>query len=155
MAKVKNILDLIEEDHRKVEKLLQEIEKTKDPQKSQEIFKEIYKELNLHAQAEELVFYPAMQEYEETKQYIEEAEQEHISAEIILEQLTSISAEDSEFSTKIQDLKQQVKHHVEEEEKEIFAAVRQYIDEQELEQMGKKFQATKLRLAPNIEVAMA
>jgi hemerythrin superfamily protein len=96
-----------------------------------------------------------MQEYEETKQYIEEAEQEHISVEIILEQLTSISPKDSEFSTKIKELKKQVKHHVEEEEKEIFAAVRQYIDEQELELMGKQFQATKLRVEPNIEAAIA
>jgi hemerythrin superfamily protein len=76
MAKTKatDILSLIEAEHRQVKKLFAEAEKAKGA-KLLEQFNQIYIALNLHARTEELVFYPAMREHEETEQYIEEAEE--------------------------------------------------------------------------------
>lgn len=155
MAKAKDILVLIEADHREVEKLFAEIENAKGAKKAQEIFNQIYKELNLHTKAEELVLYPAMQEYEETQEYIEEAEQEHNSAKILLEEMKALSPNDSEFKDKMQQLKEAVMHHVEEEEEEVFEAVRDCMDDKELQELGQEFQDAKARLEPDIKVIMA
>ncbi|MEH2177480.1 hemerythrin domain-containing protein [Nostoc sp.] len=75
MAKTKatDILSLIEAEHRQVEKLFAEAEKAKCA-KLVEQFNQIYIEVIFHARTEELVFYPALREYEETEQYVEEAE---------------------------------------------------------------------------------
>ncbi len=153
MAKAKDILALIEADHRKVEDLFAELAGTKDAKKGQQIFKQIYKELTLHSKAEELVFYPAMQEFDETQEYVEEAEEEHNSVKILLEQMKALKPNDAEFQTKIQHLKESVTHHVEEEESEIFEAVRECMDDEELEQLAQEFQAAKARLESDVQIA--
>lgn len=92
-----------------------------------------------------------MQEYEETKQYIEEAEEEHNSAKILLEEMRSLEPTDPQFKTKMQQLKEAVMHHVEEEESEIFNAIRECMEDKELQELGKEFQEVKTRLEPDIE----
>lgn len=154
-TKVNDILTLIEADHRKVEELFAQIETAKGAKKVHQIFEQIYKELNLHALAEELVFYPAMQEYEETKQYIEEAEEEHNSAKILLEQMKSIEPTDTDFKTKLQHLQEAVMHHVEEEESEIFNAVRECMEDEQLAALGQEFQSAKTRVEADVEAALA
>lgn len=153
-ARVADILTLIETDHRKTEQLFDEVETTKGAKKIQTLFNQIYKELTLHAKAEELVFYPAMQEYEETKEYIEEAEEEHNTAKILLEEMKALNPSDAEFKDKMQSLKEAMLHHIEEEESEIFEAVRDCMDEQELQDLGNEFQATKAKLEPEVEAAL-
>lgn len=152
-TQAKNILSLIETDHRKVEQLFQAIETAKGA-KAIECFNQIYTELTLHAKAEELVFYPAMQDYPAAKQLIEEAESEHNSAKILLEQMKLLNPANDEFQTKLMHLKQTILHHVEEEEDEIFKAVRESIKEGELQQLGQEFQATKARLKEDVELAL-
>ncbi|MDZ8050829.1 MAG: hemerythrin domain-containing protein [Aulosira sp. ZfuVER01] len=148
-----NILSLIEAEHRQVEKLFAEIEKA-DSNELYECFNEIYKALTLHAKSEELVFYPAMREYEETEQYIEEAEAEHEEAKILLEEIKSLKPTDSEFKTKINSLKKAVQHHVKEEEIEIFSAISECMSEQQLSELGKEFQKTKAKLEEEVKTAM-
>jgi len=144
------ILELIEADHRQVEELFAQFEKAKSSKKQQEYFNQIYKELTLHAEAEELVFYPAMEEYEETRVYIEEAEEGHNSVKILLEQMRKLKLEDPNFSTKIAQLKENVMHHVEEEESDIFVAVSNCMTEEQLTQLGEEFDAAKTRIEPEI-----
>ncbi|OUL21084.1 hemerythrin domain-containing protein [Nostoc sp. 106C] len=152
-SQTQNILSLIETEHRQVEKLFAEAEKANTNQ-LYECFNEIYKALTLHTRSEELVFYPAMQEYEETKQYIEEAEAEHEEAKILLEEIKSLKPTDSEFKTKIQELKKAVKHHVEEEESQIFKAISDCMSEQQLAELGKEFLTTKGKLEEEVKTAM-
>lgn len=154
-AKPKDILTLIEADHRKAEQLMTELENTKDSKKTQSLFKEIYKELTLHAKAEELVFYPAMEEYDETEEYIEEAEQEHDSVKVLLEEMKKLQPGDAEFQAKFEALKEAVNHHVEEEESEIFEVVRECMEEDELKELGQEFQAAKTRLEADVKIAIA
>lgn len=148
-----DILSLIEVDHEKVEQLFQQMESAKGA-KAMNCFNQIYKELSLHARAEELVFYPAMMEYEETKTFIEEAESEHNSAKILLEQMKSLNPSDEEFGIKLKSLKEAVLHHVEEEEGEIFDAVRQCIKGERLQRMGQEFQAAKAREEADVEALL-
>jgi len=154
MVKAKDILALIEADHRKVEELFQELEKAKSSKKTYEFLTQIYTELNLHAKAEELVFYPAMREYDETSKFIEEAEEEHAEAETLLEQIKAISPDDDQFEKKIEQLKKAVQHHVEEEESEIFEAVRDCMDDDQLKSLGKEFQEAKTKLEEEVVAAI-
>ena len=156
MAKTKatDILSLIEAEHRQVEKLFAEAEKAKGA-KLVEQFNQIYIALNLHARTEELVFYPALRDYEETEQYVEEAEEEHEEVSVILEEIKVLKPTDPEFKEKMSELKEAVEHHVEEEESEIFSAVRECMSEKELSELGQEFQEAKAKLMPDIEAALA
>lgn len=149
----KDILSLIEADHKKVEQLFKETE-TASGAKAHECFNQIYKELTLHAGAEELVFYPAMREHEKTRQYTEAAEQEHNSAKILLEQMKSLNPNDKEFKTKMMHLKETMLHHIKEEESEIFDAVRGSIKQENLQQLGQEFQSVKTKMEPDVELAL-
>jgi hemerythrin superfamily protein len=152
-AKAEDILSLIETDHREVEQLFEKIQKEKNSKKVKDIFSQIYEELSLHTRAEELVFYPAMREYEETATYLEEAEEEHNSAKILLEELKMLEPDDSEFKSKLTELIESVQHHVEEEEEEIFSAVQESMDNQELQELGQEFQQAKAKLESTVKTA--
>ena len=148
------VLSLIEADHRKVEKLFAEAEKAKG-KKLYECFNQLYTELNLHARGEELSLYPAMREYEETEDYIEEAESEHEDSETMLEQLKQMEPDSPAFMELLGELKAAVMHHVEEEESEIFEAVRECMDEDQLVQLGQEFEQAKARFVEDVKVAMS
>jgi hemerythrin superfamily protein len=152
---MESILTLIESDHEAVEQLFEDIEEAEKPKEIQSYFEEIYKELTLHAHAEEIVFYPAMMEYEETREYVEEAEAEHNSAKILLEQMKQLGASHPEFATKMTHLKETILHHVEEEENELFEAVEKCMDKEKLSQLGMEFQQAKANYKPSLEAAMA
>ncbi|AVH73315.1 hemerythrin domain-containing protein [Nostoc sp. 'Lobaria pulmonaria (5183) cyanobiont'] len=157
MAKTKtksiDILSLIEAEYRQVEKIFAEVEKPKGA-KLVEQFNQIYIALLLHARTEELVFYPALREYEETEQYVEEAEEEHEEISVILEEIKALKPTQPEFQKKISELKETLEHHVE-EEKGIFNAVRECMSDQELSELGQDFQETKAKLVSNVEAALA
>lgn len=140
------IFELLKKDHRKVEKLFSEIEETDDSKKRQKLFEQIYKELSMHAEAEELTFYAAMREYEETEALLDEAEEEHVEVKVMLEEMKSLDAASPEFAKKIITLKNAVQHHVEEEESEVFPTVEECMDDEELEQLADEFKQTKTHL---------
>lgn len=148
-----DILSLIEADHQKVERLFEQIETAKSSA-AYDCFSQIYKELSLHAHAEELVFYPAMRQYEQTAAYVEEAESEHNAAKILLEQMKALNPDDGEFRTKLGHLKETILHHVKEEEGNIFGVVLQFISQQERQQLGQEFQAAKARFESDVELAL-
>lgn len=155
MAMAQDILLMIENEHREVEQLFEQLENSGNGKKAQDCFNQIYKELTLHTYAEELAFYPAMQEYEELESFIEEAESEHNAVKILLEQMKSLQPGDVEFKTKLTHLKESVMHHVQEEESEIFTAVRECIDEEKLQALGQEFQAAKQKWQSEVEAALA
>jgi hemerythrin superfamily protein len=152
-ARAFDILSLIAADHRTVEQLFEKLQKANNTQ-IYNCFNQIYQVLNLHTRAEELVFYPALQKYEETKKYVEEAEEKHAKATGILEEMQEIKPTDAEFKTKMYELKKAFKHHVEEEENKIFSAVRACMSYQQLTKLAQEFQAAKARIELEVQSAM-
>jgi hemerythrin superfamily protein len=148
------LFTLIETDHREAEQLFQELESAKG-KKAQECFGKLYKELTLHTNAEELSLYPAMRNYKETEKLIEEANQEHNAAKILLEQMKSLKPDDEEFRVKLGYLKESVLHHVQEEESEIFEAVQKCMKEEQLQKIAEDFQSAKQRVKPDVEAALS
>ena len=95
-----DLFELIEAAHRKVETIFSEIEKTKGSKKLDQYFNQLYKELNVHAQTEELTLYPAMRDHDDIKELVNEAEEEHTEVKVLLEQMKSLDATSSEFKEK-------------------------------------------------------
>ncbi len=141
-----DIFELIQKDHREVENLFAELEGTRDSKKLQKLFNQLYRELSVHAESEELTFYPAMREYEETEKFLDEAEEEHVDVKVMIEEMKSVSLSSPEFRERLTDLKEAVQHHVEEEENEVFPKVRQCMSAEELDQLAEEFQNMRNQL---------
>ncbi|GET38805.1 hemerythrin domain-containing protein [Microseira wollei] len=145
-----DVFELIKAEHRKAEELFSAIESADDPTQRYDYFQQIYQELNLHAQTEELVLYPAMREYEETNQFVEAAEEEHVKAKELLEEIKSLDPDSSQFKSKIKKLKEAVEHHVQEEENSLLPTVSECMKKKELQQLAQEFQQTKTKLQEDI-----
>ncbi|MEG4321042.1 MULTISPECIES: hemerythrin domain-containing protein [unclassified Microcoleus] len=135
-----NITEIISMDHRKVDTIFMEIEKTEDPQKLQEFFGQLYKDLSVHAEAEEQIVYPAVRSYfSDTQQlYDEQAEMKQMLAHI-----KALNPSSSDFKGQIQQLKAAVQAHVKEEENDMFPQIRRNLSEAQMEQMATQFKEAK------------
>jgi hemerythrin superfamily protein len=138
-----NIQDIIRMDHNKVNMLFMQIENSNDPQKIEEYFGQIYKDLSVHAEAEEQVVYPAVRSfYGETQElYDEQAEMK-----VMLAELKSSYPTATDFKSKIERLKTAVMDHVRQEENTMLAAIRSNCSSDQQEQLATQFKSAKSKL---------
>src|SRR6266478_7531138 len=120
-----NALEILKQDHQKVKELFQEARRG-EQNKRKDIFDKIDTELEIHAHIEETVFYPALEEHEELKDMVAEALEEHQEVKTLLEEIEELGPESHDFGARLQELMENVEHHVEEEEGEMFAKVRKF-----------------------------
>ena len=117
-----NAIELLKKDHQKVAGLFKQYESAGDdaPSKKEELFRRIKQELDIHARIEEEIYYPAAKQVpdEETRELVAEAAEEHKQVKTLLAELDGMDAEDERFDAKMKVLKEDVEHHVEEEEDE-------------------------------------
>jgi hemerythrin superfamily protein len=142
-----NIEDVIRMDHNKVNMLFMQIANTNDAQKIQEYFGQIYKDLSIHAAAEEQVVYPAVRPfYGETQElYDEQAEMTLMLEELKACDTTSPDFVDS-FKARVEQLKDMVMDHVRQEESGMFSAINSNCNDQQKEQMATQFKQAKSQL---------
>jgi hemerythrin superfamily protein len=138
-----NALELLKQDHQKVNQLFQEATHASNQNKLKDLFDKIDTELEIHAHIEETVFYPALEQHEELKDMVAEALEEHQEVKTLLEEIEELGAGSHDFGGKLQELVESVEHHVAEEEGEMFPKVREVFDETELEQLGKQLYSAK------------
>jgi len=137
-----NAIELLENDHDKVEELFEQVKATEDTSEHRQLFKKIREELETHAHIEETIFYPAIKGYEELEDMVLESLEEHQQVKNLLEKLPNIT-DDKEFDADLKVLMEDVEHHVEEEEDEMFPEVEDVMDREELEALGDEMQAEK------------
>ncbi|MEA2780434.1 MAG: hypothetical protein QOK29_1978 [Rhodospirillaceae bacterium] len=138
-------VELLEQDHREVEALLQQYESAGDPSTKEDLAEEICEALTVHASIEEEIFYPAVAEkVEGAEDLVEEARKEHASVKQLINDIESTDAEGSELDSLLQELGANVKHHVEEEEQEMFPKVRD--SDLDLQALGQRMSARKNEL---------
>jgi hemerythrin superfamily protein len=89
------------------------------------VVEDICKELIIHAAIEEEIFYPAARNAIKDDELINEAEVEHATAKYLIQQLLPVNKSDARFFAKVTVLREYIKHHMDEEEKEIFPKVKQ------------------------------
>ena len=136
-------LKLLEQDHRKVKILFQEAKDAKDSAQKKQIFDNIDTELEIHTHIEETVFYPAIEKRDEFKEMVAEALEEHQEAKTLIDELEDLVSDDDEFSSTLEELIEAVKHHVEEEEGEMFPKIRELFDQHQLDQLGQEMESAK------------
>lgn len=140
-------LEMLEADHRKVEMLFDQYEEMKEESgedEKRELAQRICMELKVHTQVEEELFYPWVRENASEAGLVEEATVEHQSAKDLIAQLEGASGIDDTYDAKVKVLGEYVKHHVREEENEMFPQVRSR--QEELDELGQEMTARKVEL---------
>jgi len=127
-------IELLKTQHQEVKGLFKRIEKAEEDEK-QDLFEQLADALAVHAAIEEKHSYPATKNAR-TEELLQEAVEEHLSAKRLIADLMEMSPEDPQFDAKVAVLEEQIEHHVEEEEKELFPKVRKMIGKEELEDLG-------------------
>src|SRR5687768_1063507 len=115
---------LLKADHKLVDNLFKEFEATNSDKKKKEIVDKICKELTIHAQVEEEIFYPAVQKALNDHELVPEAYVEHGSLKVLIAGLKGFEPDGDIYDAKVKVLHEYVKHHVKEEEKEMFPEVK-------------------------------
>jgi len=146
-----NIQDVIRLDHGKVNTLFTELLQSNDPQKIQEYFGQIYKDLTAHAEAEEEVVYPRVRPFygqENTQELFDE--QAHVKQ--ALEEIKALSPSSPQFKDKAKELLAQLRDHIRQEETTMFAAIRNNLTTEQSEQLATEFKAAKTRIQQKVGV---
>lgn len=146
-AKHDDVLDLLAADHKSVTKMFEQFEKMKkdeDDESKQMLVERACATLTLHTRLEEEIFYPALRETLQETDLIDEAEVEHAAAKQLITELNAMQPGDELYEAKFTVLGEYVKHHIQEEEKEIFPKVKKAgID---LEGMADELRHRKMEL---------
>jgi hypothetical protein len=137
-------LGLLEEDHQEVDGFFDEYETLEDAGEKERVALKICLALTVHTQIEEEIFYPAAREAIEKAELIDEAIVEHASAKQLIAEIEEMDANDELYDAKVKVLGEQVRHHVEEEEGELFPEIESA--ELDLEALGKKMAERKAAL---------
>jgi len=132
-------LSLLKSDHRTVESLFKRFEASKGAsQAKEEVCRQIVRELSVHAAIEEEAFYPTIKpRSKELEELVLEALEEHHVAKWVLSELEKMTPDDERLDAKMNVLAESVRHHVREEEQELFPKVRKALSTEELSQLGR------------------
>ena len=138
---------LLKKDHDTVRDLFKQYEKAGDRafQTKKDLFEQVKTELEIHAAIEEEIFYPAFKRIreKEAKEIVLEAFEEHAVVKDLLEQLSEMSPEDETFDAKFKVMQENVEHHAEEEEDEMFPEANKNLSNEVLEELGARMEARK------------
>jgi hemerythrin superfamily protein len=134
-----NATELLKEQHDEVKDLFEQFEASEEQAEQREIFIQIADALSAHATIEEKIFYPSVK-VKDTEDLLREALEEHLAAKRVIADLLELDASDETFEPKVKVLQEQIEHHVEEEEGELFAKVRKLFTKEELEVMGSEME---------------
>ena len=133
-------IDLLESQHREVEKLFQKIEKASKGEEKMRLFEEIADKLAIHAAIEEHHFYPAVKE-KRTEDILLESVEEHLVIKRTMADFLKLDVGDVQFDPKIKVLKEEVQHHVGEEENDLFPKVKKIMSADELAALEQEMTA--------------
>src|SRR5829696_3585210 len=133
---------LLKADHRKVEELFSQLESARGQAKLR-VFEQIKTELELHTHIEEKIFYPALEKPKQTHDLTLEAYEEHDVVKKLLKELSRAKTATDEWEAQAKVLQENVEHHVQEEENELFEKAESALGEEELDQLGERMAAEK------------
>lgn len=137
-------IELLTDDHEKVKKMFTEFEAATSAEERGGIVQLICEELIVHTAIEEQLFYPAVRAAIDDDDLVDEAIVEHDSAKELIEQLQGMMPDDEQYDAKVKVLKEQVEHHVKEEEEQMFPKVR--ASELDLDHYGDQMMERKEQL---------
>ena len=139
-----NAFQLLKNDHQIVSGLFDQIESASGREKTQ-LFTRLKSELDVHAHIEEKIFYPALKNKEESREITLEAYEEHKVVKDLLAELSNGATADEEWDAKLKVLRENVDHHVEEEEGELFDKASDALNDEDIDRLGEEMEAEKAR----------
>jgi hemerythrin-like domain-containing protein len=137
---------MLKADHTKVKQLLRRLNETNGVKQREHLCGEIEREIKMHSQIEEEIFYPAFKaatRRSEEEHLFYEATEEHHVVDMVLPALTAANPKSHEFEAKAKVLMDLIEHHIKEEEREMFTAAREALDEEQLRELGDMMTARK------------
>ena len=148
----RDVIEILEHDHREVEEMFAELETLRgaatEEAKSRRktLTEQVTIELVRHSVAEEVLVYPKVEDKVSAEE-VEHAREEHAEAEATLQRLEKLDADDPGFDDELATLMEEIRHHISDEEGEMFTHMRQVIDADELRKLGARVEAFK-KVAP-------
>ena len=148
----RDVIEVLEHDHREVEEMFAELESLRGAstdeakERRKDLADQVTIELVRHSVAEEVLVYPKV-ENQVSKEEAEHAREEHAEAEETLHRLEKLDADDPAFDDELATLMEEIRHHIADEEGQMFAHMRQVIDADELRTLGARVEAFK-KVAP-------
>ena len=138
-------IKLLKEDHARIKPLLAELKETTDrAEKTRgELFSRIRQELTIHEIIEEEIFYPTLREHPKAKEIVLEGYEEHDVVSRLMGELDGMDSTDERFGPKAKVMAENIEHHIEEEEGEMFKTARQVFEETELDELGDRMALRK------------
>lgn len=137
-------ITLLKQDHKTVEKLFKQFEKATRSAQQRKLAQQVVKELSVHAAIEEMVFYPAVRDrLPDAEDMVLESLEEHHVAKWVLSEVEDMKPDHERFKAKMTVLIETVRHHVEEEESELFPQVRKALGRKELAEVGEALEKAK------------
>ena len=145
---------LLEAEHTKMRKLLAELEATTDRavKTRAELFATIKGELTVHEIIEEEIFYPELKAHPKARDIVLEGYEEHHVVDLVMGELERLDVEDESWGAKAKVMKENVEHHMEEEEGDMFRKARQAFDKAELEDLGRRMAERRVSAARELGI---
>ncbi len=134
-----DVFKLLKQDHKEVHNLFKKIEDSSDSaiKTREKTYKELARELTVHARLEERIVYPRLRQLEKLEETVREGIEEHHVAEQLMEEIAQMPVDDEQWLAKVTVLKEMIEHHVEEEEKELFPKAAKALEKDEIEELGQ------------------
>jgi hypothetical protein len=148
----RDVIEILEHDHREVEEMFAELETLRGASteearsRRKTVTEQVTIELVRHSVAEEVIVYPEVEDKVSAEE-AEHAREEHAEAEETLQRLERLDADDPAFDDELATLMEEIRHHIKDEEGEMFAHMRQVIDADELRKLGARVESFK-KVAP-------
>lgn len=142
--KAASAVALLKADHREVEGFFEQFESAKGKAEKAELARKICTALKVHTQVEEELFYPAARKATKDDDLLDEAAVEHDGAKYLIEQIEAMQPGDELYDAKVKVLSEQIHHHVEEEENELFPEAE--ASKLDLDALGKEMAELKQTL---------
>jgi hemerythrin superfamily protein len=143
-AQPKDAIAMLKADHKKVSDLFEQFEKTRAATSKKAIVSEICTELTVHTTLEEEIFYPAVKAALKDKELVPEANVEHASVKDLIAQVEGVEPDGEMYDARVRVMGEFVKHHVKEEQNEIFPKAR--ATQLDMTELGAQISARKQEL---------
>jgi len=152
-----NAITMLTEDHREVERMLDELEPTTERaiKTRQELFTRLKEALSIHEVIEEEIFYPALRDHPKAKDIVLEAYEEHNVVDSLLGELERLPVDAETWGAKATVMIENLRHHIEEEEGEMFPTARRVFDAGELTELGERMAARRKSAERELATATA
>jgi len=138
-------IKLLKQDHDEVKKIMEKLDSTTERgvKTREELFTKLKNEMEVHEIIEEEIFYPALKEHPKAKEIVLEGYEEHHVVDTIIGEISAVPYDDETWGAKFSVMKENIEHHIEEEEGDMFKTARQVLSKQELEELGERMEQRK------------